>query len=184
MRGDDLTFKADATIAEVDLQQIGHEFGVPALESERYEGRLGGRVVTEGTITGLSGGVTLDNVQATARMDLEPSTIGRPGHRPGDARRGLSRRARRDIRQLDIVGPRSEREGERHPGVERHRPVESRRSRRTRRVSRRSASSSNWPSTGIAKVDGTLTGNRAELRATGHARRATASSTARTARCR
>ena len=85
MRGDDLSFKTDATIADVDLQQIGREFGVPALESERYEGRLGGRVVTDGTITGLSGGVTLDNVQADRTRRSRPVENRRPGHRPRDA---------------------------------------------------------------------------------------------------
>ena len=111
-----------------------------------------------------------------------PSRIGRPGHRPGDARRGLSRAHRRHP-PARHRRPRSEREGERHPGVERHAASRISRSRRTRRASRRSASSRTWtsrasprstaPSPGIAPSFGrTATSS------------ATASTTARTARCR
>ena len=121
----------------------------------------------DATVANVSSGVTPDSVQAERERR-------RSSHRRSAAWRSRARRSTADyhdstgdIRTLDIVGPRRERAGQRHAGAERHRAVEPEAPRR-QPTSRRSASCSNQPLAGIAKVDATVTGNRRELQATGN----------------
>jgi autotransporter translocation and assembly factor TamB len=103
LRDDNVTFHVDASVADLNLQQIGREFNVPALASDRYEGRLGGRVVADGTIANLSQGVTVDSVDASAKVDLDPSRIGEMAidwaNLDADYRDQFA-----EVRQLEIVG--------------------------------------------------------------------------------
>lgn len=165
MRGDDLTFKTDVTVADLDLQQVGREFNVPTLESERYEGRLGGHVVAEGTITGLAGGVTLDNVNTIARVDLEPSRIG--GLVIDRATIDADYRDRSgDIRQLEIVGRDLNVKASGRLALNDFGQSDLTLHADTPRLEEL-GKLANVDVTGIATVDGTITGNRSELTATG-----------------
>ena len=150
IRGQDVAYQADATVASVDLQRVGRDFNVAGLATGRYKSDLNGHVQANGhggsvkameitatgrlsdstilggrvpqmafdiasrnetahvkadgafadfdpavlsgrpatmgsvtgsldvdvTVEGLSAGVTADNVSGTARVVLEPSTIG------------------------------------------------------------------------------------------------------------
>jgi autotransporter translocation and assembly factor TamB len=103
LRDDNVTFKVDASVADLNLQQIGREFDVPALASDRYEGWLGGHIVADGTIANLSQGVTVDSVTASAKVDLDPSRIGEiaidRANLDADYREQFA-----EVRQLEIVG--------------------------------------------------------------------------------
>jgi hypothetical protein len=46
--GNDISYSADATVSKVDLQRIGREFNVPALNVERYASTINGHVTMEG----------------------------------------------------------------------------------------------------------------------------------------
>lgn len=145
-----LSYSADLTVTNVDLERLGREFEIPALATDRYrsivnvhavadghgtapaeinvtgrgeltdtsilggqipqlsfegtlandaahvtvdgrfegfnpavvagkpslDGKVGGSVEASATVANVSSGVALDQVQATARVDLDPSTIG------------------------------------------------------------------------------------------------------------
>jgi translocation and assembly module TamB len=177
LRGADLAYNADATLKEIDLQQIGDAFAVPALNDERYTsaidvhviangsgttpatmtltvngevtnaaimgghisdlafdaaldhdratvkmggqlagfdpavvsgrsaaaGQVGGRIDLQAAIDGVSTGVTLDNVVATARATIEQSSVGGVviEHAAVD---GDYRDRTATIRQLEVVG--------------------------------------------------------------------------------
>jgi len=51
MKGESLSYRADATINDVDLQQIGSAFDVPALADARYATTINTHVTAEGTGT-------------------------------------------------------------------------------------------------------------------------------------
>jgi len=150
MQGQNIGYRADATVADLDLQRIGEAFQVPALANDRYKSSINGHVMAEGhgtslpelnltasgaltdssilggkipqltfaasvaddaahvtakgavadvdpsvasgkdamkgsvggdvdidaTVSNLSGGVTADTVEATAKVNLQPSTVG------------------------------------------------------------------------------------------------------------
>jgi autotransporter translocation and assembly factor TamB len=48
VNGQDIGYKADATVADLDLQRIGTEFRVPALATDRYQSAINGHIVAEG----------------------------------------------------------------------------------------------------------------------------------------
>jgi autotransporter translocation and assembly factor TamB len=131
------------------------------------KGEVGGTLTVEATVAGVSSGVTLDSVEATAQATLEPSTIG--GLHIESARLGGDYRQREgEIRQLEIVG--------RDLNVT-----------ATGRLALNDSGASNLtfhadspslqtigqmfdtPVAGIAQIDGTITGNASELRASGTA---------------
>ena len=165
LRDDTVTFKVDATVADLNLQQIGREFNVPALASDRYEGRLGGHIVADGTIANVSQGVTVDTVDASAKIELDPSRIGEiaidRASLDADYRDQFA-----EVRQLEIVGRdlnvkangtvALNETGESNFTLHADTP-------RLEEVGRLA----NVNMSGIAKVDATITGNRNALRAKG-----------------
>jgi hypothetical protein len=72
--------------------------GKPAMK-----GIVGGTIDVDGTVSNISAGVTPDTVEATARINLEPSNVGgldiTSGTIDGDYRRSTA-----DLRTFDIVG--------------------------------------------------------------------------------
>jgi len=50
--GTRVSYSADATVANLDLQRVGREFNVPALATERYASTINGHVAADGTGTG------------------------------------------------------------------------------------------------------------------------------------
>jgi autotransporter translocation and assembly factor TamB len=239
MNGAALSYRADATVNDLDLQQVGEAFDVPALADARYqssinahvtadgtgttptemnltasgtisestlmggrvpqlafaatvaddtahvtangtfadfnpavasgkpamEGTVAGRLDADATVTGLSGGVTVDNVAATAQLTLDPSTVG------GIAITSASldadyREQTGQIRTLEVVG--------RDVNLTAAGTValnDTGQSDLTFHAdSPRLAEIGKLfdvPIEGIAKVDGTITGNRTELQAHG-----------------
>jgi hypothetical protein len=166
LRGDDVSYQADVTAAEVDVQRLGREFRVPSLDLDRYEGNLNGHIQSGGTITGISRGMTADNVAATARVDLDPSRVGRlaidRATVDADYQHHLVA-----IRQLDIAGRdlnvtatgtvATDEDGQSNLTFHADTP-------RLEEV----AALVDLPLSGIATVEGAITGNRSELRSTGH----------------
>ncbi|HEY3044363.1 MAG TPA: translocation/assembly module TamB domain-containing protein [Vicinamibacterales bacterium] len=77
----------------------------PAIASGRpaMKGTVGGTLDVDGTVTNLSGGLMPDTVEGTAKINLEPSTVGgldiTRGTIDGDYRRSTA-----DLRTFDIVG--------------------------------------------------------------------------------
>ncbi len=239
MNGTALAYRADATIADLDLQQVGTAFDVAALADARYESAIDAHVTAEGsgttpremtltasgtisdstlmggrvpqlafdatvandtahvtaagsfaefnpavasgkpgmegtvagtvnadaTIHGLSTGVTVDNVAASAQVTLEPSTVG------GLAIQSASLDAdyqdqTGEVRTLEVVGRdvnltatgtlALNETGESNLTFHADSP-------RLAEIGRLF----DLPLEGIVKVDGTVTGNRTELKADG-----------------
>jgi len=48
MNGNDLSYSADATVSHLDLQRVGHDFGVAALASDRYKSEVNGHIKADG----------------------------------------------------------------------------------------------------------------------------------------
>jgi autotransporter translocation and assembly factor TamB len=48
MNGSDIAYRADATVADLDLERLGREFNVPALATERYGSSIKGHVAASG----------------------------------------------------------------------------------------------------------------------------------------
>ena len=48
MNGGEIGYRADATIADLDLQRVGNEFRVPALATAQYKSAINGHVVANG----------------------------------------------------------------------------------------------------------------------------------------
>lgn len=94
--GDTAQVKAVGTFAECD----------PAVLSGRSEigGVTSGRLDVDGRVERLSSGVTLDNLSGTVRLALEPSVVGGVAVERGDLDADYRERTG-DIRQLEIVGP-------------------------------------------------------------------------------
>ncbi len=150
MNGPEIGYSADATVSNLDMQRVGREFNVPALNSDRYKsdvnahitaegrgtkpaemkltangaltnstlmggripqlsfdasiaddtvhvtangafadvdpsiasgkpqikGKVGGNLNVDATVAGVSRGVTVDSVRASAKVDLSPSELG------------------------------------------------------------------------------------------------------------
>ena len=103
LRGDDVTFQTDLAMSNLDLQRVGREFNVPALADDRYRSSVSGHVAANGAVSGVSNGLTLDDTNVTVRAELQPSQIGdvaiERASIDGDYRERTG-----DIRQLEIVG--------------------------------------------------------------------------------
>ena len=69
VNGKDIAYKADATVADLDLQRIGTEFGVPALAVDRYKSTINGHIVADGH------GTTPQAMDLTASGTLEDTSI-------------------------------------------------------------------------------------------------------------
>jgi autotransporter translocation and assembly factor TamB len=69
LRGGDIAYRADAAVADLDLQRVGREFDVPALAGDRYASAINGRVTAEGR------GTALDDLVVNATGTLEESSI-------------------------------------------------------------------------------------------------------------
>jgi autotransporter translocation and assembly factor TamB len=69
INGHAIAYRADVTVADLDLQRLGREFKVAALDTERYQSDINGHVVASGT------GTTPREMDVTARGSLKDSTI-------------------------------------------------------------------------------------------------------------
>src|SRR4029453_9891616 len=69
VNGKDIAYKADATVADLDLQRLGTEFGVPALAVDRYKSTINGHIVADGR------GTTPQSIDLTASGPLEDTSI-------------------------------------------------------------------------------------------------------------
>jgi autotransporter translocation and assembly factor TamB len=69
MNGSDVAYRADATVADLDLQRIGEQFRVPALAVERYKSSINGHVTANGH------GTTPATRDVTASGTLNDSSI-------------------------------------------------------------------------------------------------------------
>jgi hypothetical protein len=69
VRGEDLAYQADATVASLDLQRVGRDFKVPALGADRYKSDLNGHVQAKGQ------GRSVKDMQVSATGTLSDSTI-------------------------------------------------------------------------------------------------------------
>ena len=67
--GETVAYRADATVADLDLQRVGEQFRVPALATDRYKSSLNGHVVANGR------GTAAATVDATASGTLTGSSI-------------------------------------------------------------------------------------------------------------
>jgi autotransporter translocation and assembly factor TamB len=237
--GRQITYRTDATVADLDLERVGKEFNVPALATDRYKSAINGHIVASGsgtrpgemdvtatgtlsdssilggkipslafdaalardtahvkangafanfdpavasgkpamkgqvtgtldvdaTIAGVSSGVTADSVEGTAKVDLQPSTIGglaidRAGV-DGDYRHSTG-----EIRTLQVVG--------RDVNVQASGTLALNETGMSNLKFHADTPSLqevgklvDLPITGIAKADGTITGNRVSLQAAG-----------------
>jgi autotransporter translocation and assembly factor TamB len=165
--GDNVAFDLNASVAELNLQRVGHDFSVPSLASERFEGQLGGRVAAKGNITAVSRGVSLDNVNATVNADLDPSRIGTLVIDQGRVDADYQNRSG-VIRQFDVVA--------RDLNVKTNGILaldEAGQSNLTFHLDtprlEELAALAGLDASGIVAIDGTLTGNAAELFAKGRA---------------
>jgi autotransporter translocation and assembly factor TamB len=164
----ELTF--DASVADDTAHVVANGAFAdldPAVASGRPDmiGNVGGTFDVDATVEGFSAGVTPDNVVATARMTVDPSKIGGlaidRGRLDADYRQQTG-----NIRQLEIAG--------RDINVTAKGTLalnDTGQSNLTVHADTPSLEElgklAGIPLTGIAKVDGTITGNRSELQATG-----------------
>jgi translocation and assembly module TamB len=140
----------------------------PAAISERpaLKGEVAGIVDVDATLSGISSGVSPDSVQATARINLQPSTIGALAI-DGASIDGDYRDSTGVIRALDVKG--------RDITVSATGTLALNETGQSN-ISFHAGTPSlaeigklvDQPFAGIATVDGTLTGNRRELQASGH----------------
>ncbi|HEY7290688.1 MAG TPA: translocation/assembly module TamB domain-containing protein [Vicinamibacterales bacterium] len=69
LRGRAISYRADATVQGLDLQDVGEEFMVPALADDRYRSSINGHVRAEGR------GTTISEIELTANGTLDNTTI-------------------------------------------------------------------------------------------------------------
>jgi autotransporter translocation and assembly factor TamB len=155
---DSAHIKAAGAFADVDPAALS---GTP-----RLKGRAAGTLDVDATIAHLSEGVTPDDVEASGRVALQPSTIGGVDIAKANVE-GDYRNAAADIRTLDVTGP--------DVAVQGHGTValnETGSSNFTLHADSSSltkvGSLVDQPLEGRATVDATVTGNRRELQAKGH----------------
>ena len=67
--GGDISYRADATVAHLNLQRVGEQFGVPALTTARYSSSINGHIVASGR------GTTAADLDVTANGTLTDSSI-------------------------------------------------------------------------------------------------------------
>jgi hypothetical protein len=164
-----LTFDADLANNTAQVKANGELAGFdPATISERssLKGEVGGTVDVDATFGGISSGVSPDSVQATARITLRPSTIGAiaidSASIDGDYRNSTGVIRALDVKGRDITATATGTLALNETGQS--------------NLSFHAGTPSlaeigklvDQPLTGIATVDGTLTGNRRELQASGH----------------
>jgi autotransporter translocation and assembly factor TamB len=239
MNGNQISYRADASVTDVDLQRIGRALNVPALAADRYKSSINGHVTASGsgttpaerelttagtltdstvlgghipqlvfdadlagdtghvkaagsfagfdpsvasnkptlkneisgsidvdaTVRRLSVGITAEGVEATARIQLQPSTIGGLAidHAQLD---GDYHDSTGDIRALEIVGRDINVRASGRLALD-----ETGQSKLTFHADTPRLDEIgklvDRPLTGIAKVDGTITGNKRELQASG-----------------
>jgi hypothetical protein len=66
---DHMSYRADVTVANVDLQQMGRAFDVQAIQDDRYKSALNGHIVVSGE------GTTAQNLKLTASGTLNDSVL-------------------------------------------------------------------------------------------------------------
>ncbi len=69
VNGPDIGYSADATVSNLDLQRIGRDFDVPALEADRYQSAINGHVIANGR------GTTPETIDVTAKGTLTDTSI-------------------------------------------------------------------------------------------------------------
>lgn len=69
LQGEHLSYRADATVRDVNLRQIGEAFAVPALTDARFESALAGHIAVDGR------GKNLSELAASASGTISNSTI-------------------------------------------------------------------------------------------------------------
>jgi hypothetical protein len=69
VNGSDIAYRADATVADLDLQSIGEQFHVPALADGRYKSAINGHITAAGK------GTTPAAMTMTASGTLNDSSI-------------------------------------------------------------------------------------------------------------
>ncbi len=163
-----LTF--DATVADDTAHVTAHGTFAdvnPAVASGRpaMEGTAAGSLSADATIEGLSGGVTPDTVAGTAQLTLEPSTLGGLAIQSAALDADYHQQVG-EIRTLEVVGRdvnlkatgtlALNETGQSNLTIHADSP-------RVQEIGKLF----DTPVSGIAKVDGTVTGNRAELQARG-----------------
>jgi uncharacterized protein involved in outer membrane biogenesis len=67
--GSSLKYRADATVANLNLRELGEQFRIPALARDRFDSLLNGHVVATGS------GTTAETLDITANGTLEDSTF-------------------------------------------------------------------------------------------------------------
>jgi autotransporter translocation and assembly factor TamB len=67
--GNNVSYRLDATVADLDLQRVGTEFRVPALAVDRYKSTINGHIVADGH------GTTPQSMDLTASGTLEDTSI-------------------------------------------------------------------------------------------------------------
>jgi len=163
-----LSFDADVVddTAHVAVTGALAEFD-PAVASEKpgLKGTVAGNVAVDATVSGFSSGVTADKVEATAKVHLEASTVGGLVISGADVD-GDYRDATGVIRTLDIKG--------RDVNVQASGTLSLNERDQSKLMFHADspnvdelAKLADVPLTGIARVDGMLTGNRRELVASG-----------------
>ncbi|HEY2906959.1 MAG TPA: translocation/assembly module TamB domain-containing protein [Vicinamibacterales bacterium] len=240
MNGSEIGYSADATVSNLDMQRVGREFNVPALDSDRYKsdvnahitaegrgtkpaemnltangaltdstlmgghipqlsfdasmvddtahvkangafadfdpavasgkpqikGKVGGSLNVDATVAGVSRGVTVDSVRASAKVDLTPSELGglalTKANIDADYHDSTG-----DIRTLDIVGRDINAQASGTLALN-----DSGQSNLKVHFDSPSLATigqlANQPLTGIGKVDVNVTGNRTELQVQGN----------------
>lgn len=158
MSGDTAHVKATGSFSGFDPAALS---GTPAMK-----GAVGGNVDVSATVSNVSQGVTPDSVEATAKVALEPSTIGgleiATATLDGDYHDSSG-----DIRTLEITG--SDLHVDASGSIALNETGQS-----NLKVHADSPSLAtigklvDQPLTGIGRVDATITGNRARLQATGN----------------
>lgn len=68
-RGRDVSYRADATVSDLDLQRVGNEFKIPALAASRYKSSINARVTADGR------GTTPREMEVTANGTLTDSSV-------------------------------------------------------------------------------------------------------------
>ena len=155
---DTARIKADGSFAEFDPAVAS---GKPALK-----GTVAGDLNVDATVTGVSNGVDVDSVQASAKLALQPSEVGGLAITRANVD-GDYHNATGDIRTIDIVG--------RDLNVKASGTLALNDTGQSNLKLHADSPSLatigklvNQPLTGIGKVDATITGNRRELHATGN----------------
>jgi translocation and assembly module TamB len=164
-----LTFDAGLANNTAHVKANGDLAGFdPAVISERpaLKGEVGGTIDVNATLNGISSGVSPDSVQATARINLQPSTIGAvaidSANIDGDYRDSTGVIRALDVKGRDITVSATgtlalDETGQSNVSFHAGTPSLAEIGKLV-----------DQPLTGIAAVDGTLTGNRRELQASGH----------------